>query len=188
MVRSTIDIGIDLGTTNSAIARLQQGVPFVVPNNDGAPTTPSAVRINKIGTISVGKRAYDYAVSDPDNTAIEFKRWMGTDHEFQFLDAGKKMSAPQLSAAILGTLKNDLETQGETASAVVITVPAAFELNQCAATQEAGKLAGISHAPLLQEPIAASLAYGYRLHLEGLHWLVYDLGGGTFDLSIRRRA
>jgi len=184
MTRSTIDIGIDLGTTNSAIARLQQGVPFVVPNNDGAPTTPSAIRINKTGTVFTGRSAYTYAVSDPDNTAIEFKRWMGTDHQFSFVDSGRQMSAPELSALILQSLRNDLEAQGEIAISAVITVPAAFDLNQCAATQEAGTLASIEHAPLLQEPIAASLAYGHRVDLEDRYWLVYDLGGGTFDLAL----
>ena len=184
MSRSTIDVGIDLGTTNSAISRLQQGIPFVIPNNDGAPATPSVVRVNKSGTVFTGKKAYDYLVSDPDNTVGEFKRWIGTDHVVSFKDSGKRMTAPELSALILQSLRNDLQSQGDTVPAMVITVPAAFELNQCSATQDAAQLAGIEHAPLLQEPIAASLAYGYRLDLEGRHWLVYDLGGGTFDLAL----
>lgn len=184
MPRSTIDVGVDLGTTNSAISRLQQGMPFVIPNNEGAPATPSVVRINKSGTVFIGKKAYDYLVSDPENTVGEFKRWMGTDHVVSFKDSGKRMTAPELSSLILQSLKNDLQSQGDTAPAMVITVPAAFELNQCSATQDAARLAGIEHAPLLQEPIAASLAYGYRLDLEGRHWLVYDLGGGTFDLAL----
>jgi len=184
MSRSTIDVGIDLGTTNSSIARLQQGLPFVIPNNDGAPATPSVVRVNASGTTFIGKRAYDFLVSDPDNTVGEFKRWMGTDQTFTFRDAAKTMTAPQLSALILQSLRNDLQTQGDKTPAAVITVPAAFDLNQCAATQEAARIAGIEHAPLLQEPVAASLAYGYRLDLEGQAWLVYDLGGGTFDLAL----
>lgn len=184
MSRSTIDVGIDLGTTNSSIARLQQGMPFVIPNNDGAPATPSVVRVNASGTTFIGKRAYDFLVSDPDNTVGEFKRWMGTDQTFTFRDAGKMMSATQLSALILQSLRSDLQTQGDKTPAAVITVPAAFDLNQCAATQDAARIAGIEHAPLLQEPVAASLAYGYRLDLEGQAWLVYDLGGGTFDLAL----
>ena len=130
MSSSTIDVGIDLGTTNSAISRLQQGMPFVIPNNDGAPATPSVVRVNKSGTVFIGKKAYDYLVSDPENTVGEFKRWMGTDHVVSFQDSGKRMTAPELSALILQSLRNDLQSQGDTVPAMVITVPAAFELNR----------------------------------------------------------
>lgn len=185
MTRTSIDIGIDLGTTNSAIAIVQQGTPFVVTNNNGSLTTPSVVRIDRRGTLTVGQKAYDFLVADPDNTHGGFKRFMGHPTQFEFMGAGRTMSAPQLSAEVLKSLRADLQRHlNEDISAAVITVPAAFDLTQCAATQEAAAFSGIADAPLLQEPIAASLAYGYRVDLEGKDWLVYDLGGGTFDLAL----
>jgi len=184
MARSTIDVGIDLGTTNSAIARMQQGVPFVIPTNDNSTFTPSVVRINSNGAVAVGREAYAWLEADPQNTKGEFKRVMGTDEVFRFEASGRELTAPQLSAEVLKRLRGDLGVQGEPTVAAVITVPAAFELNQCAATQEAAGLAGFEQSPLLQEPIAASLAYGYRVDLEGGAWLVYDFGGGTFDLAL----
>lgn len=184
MARSSIDVGIDLGTTNSAVAVIQQGSPFVV--RDGMQTTtPSVVRILKSGTVMVGQKPYDLLEHDPSNVASEFKRWMGTREARSFRDSGVEMTATQLSAEVLKTLRNNVERYlGETIRSAVITVPAAFDLTQCAATQDAAAMAGIEHAPLLQEPIAASLAYGYRLDMEGRNWLVYDLGGGTFDLAL----
>ena len=185
MPRTSIDVGIDLGTTNSAVAIVQQGTPFIVTNNQGGMTTPSTVRIDKRGTMTVGAKAYDFLMRDPQNTAGEFKRHMGQPTPFEFKDAGRTLSAPQLSAEVLKSLRADLQRHlNETVTAAVITVPAAFDLTQCAATQEAAALAGITQAVLLQEPIAASLAYGYRVDLEGKNWLVYDLGGGTFDLAL----
>lgn len=185
MTRIRIDVGIDLGTTNSAVAVVQQGAPFVVTNNNGGQTTPSVVRIDKRGTLTVGQKAYDFLVADPENTAGGFKRYMGQTTPFEFHGVGRVFSAPQLSAEVLKALRTDLQRHlNEAVTAAVITVPAAFDLTQCAATQEAAALAGLTNAPLLQEPIAASLAYGYRMDLEGQNWLVYDLGGGTFDLAL----
>lgn len=185
MQENNIDIGIDLGTTNSVIAIMQQGTPFVQAADPSKPITPSVVRITRNGAMMTGNKAAGFLVADPENTVGGFKRRMGTAHIQKFTASGREMTAPQLSAVILQSLRNDVQqyTDGEI-SAAVITVPAAFDLNQCAATQEAATLAGITQAPLLQEPIAASLAYGYRVEMEGNHWLVYDAGGGTFDLAL----
>jgi molecular chaperone DnaK len=185
VTRSNIDIGIDLGTTNSAVAVIQQGTPFIISDDPSRPLTPSVVRINSSGVLTVGNKAYDMLLADEDNTVGRFKRWMGTNEVKRFRDSGRELTAPQLSAEVLKVLRGYVQRQlGEATTAAVITVPAAFEVNQCFATQEAARLAGIEHAPLLQEPVAASLAYGYRIEMERQNWLVYDLGGGTFDLAL----
>ena len=184
-MRTSIDIGIDLGTTNSAIAVIQQGLPFVIPNNVNMSTTPSVVRIDKRGTMTVGQKAYQNLEANPEDTVGEFKRWMGTSQAFTFAGTGRTLRAPELSAEVLKELRANLQRQlGGQLTSAVITVPASFDLNQCAATGEAATLAGLEHAPLLQEPIAASLSYGYRIEMDGKHWLVFDFGGGTFDLAL----
>ncbi len=182
----TIDIGIDLGTTNSSIAVVVDGRPVIVPNQRNRPTTPSVVRIRPNGAIDVGELAYQQLESRPGDVYAEFKRAMGeTDAVYRFDSTGRTMTPPELSAEVLRVLRADVEQRhGVLPTAAVITVPAAFGLAQCAATQSAAELAGLEQAPLLQEPVAASLAYGYAQDVTSGTWLVYDLGGGTFDLAL----
>ncbi|MFA5349919.1 MAG: Hsp70 family protein [Candidatus Omnitrophota bacterium] len=187
MSRRTIDFGIDLGTTNSEIACRQDDSIRIFKNNFNEEYTPSVVRIDEKGTIFVGRKAYERHVDDPDNSAIEFKRWMGTQQVKEFKASNKKMTPEELSAEVLKDLKRTAKirlSDDEDISAAVITVPCNFEDNQCEATQRAAKLAGIKYAPLLQEPIAASVAYGFLEKMPKGYWVVYDLGGGTFDIAI----
>jgi molecular chaperone DnaK len=192
MNRTTIDFGIDLGTTNSAIAVFtgNRGEPTKIIKNttDGndADITPSAVYINKKGALRVGRRAKDrIAEGEEQDVAIEFKRQMGTDHVYVFKSSGQRRKPEELSAEILKSLRGDVEQRtGEVVESAVITVPAAFELDQCDATQKAAELAGFKHGPLLQEPVAAALAYGFNVDSRKTYWLVYDFGGGTFDAAI----
>lgn len=187
MARRTIDFGIDLGTTNSEIAYLEKGEVRVFKNYKREEFTPSVVRIDEKGTITVGRNAYKRLEDDPNNTVAEFKRWMGTQQEKDFKASGRKMSAEELSAEVLKDLKITAKANlpnEEDISAAVITVPCNFEIVQCEATQRAAKLAGIKHAPLLQEPIAASIAYGFLEKMPKGYWIVFDLGGGTFDVAI----
>jgi molecular chaperone DnaK len=186
MPRTTIDFGIDLGTTNSSIAVMNDGQVQVVRNSDGAEVTPSVVRVAADGAISVGRRAKQTLEIDPDNTRGEFKRVMGTTEAWRFPKSGREFGAEALSAEVLKSLRADARDQlGEEATAAVITVPALFEIPQCEATGRAAKLAGFEVAPLLQEPIASAIACGYRgaADVRGT-WVVYDLGGGTFDTSV----
>lgn len=184
-MRTTIDFGIDLGTTNSTIA-VNKGVDIeVFRNNEGAETTPSAVWIDKGGQLIVGRRAYERLESDPENAASEFKLGMGAARDHSFARSGRRLSPPQLSAEVLKSLRADVRQRiDEDVQAAVITVPAAFELPQCEATQEAARCAGFRVSPLLQEPVAAALAYGYQSDRDKVFWLVYDLGGGTFDAAV----
>ncbi len=184
-MNNTISYGIDLGTTNSAIAKFNGDELHVFKNRDQMDVTPSVVRIEKTGRIIVGRRAYQTLFSDPDNVAAEFKRWMGQSDQKLFVASGKKLSAEELSAEVLKSLLDDVYRHtGDTVMASVITVPAAFGQLQCEATARAAKLAGLIEAPLLQEPIAAAIAYGMKLDVKDRRWLVYDLGGGTFDIAI----
>src|SRR3989338_6431299 len=187
MSRRTIDFGIDLGTTNSEIAILEKGEVRVFKNNKREEFTPSSVRIDDKGTIFVGRKAYERLEDDPENTVAEFKRWMGTQQCKEFKSTRKTMSPEELSAEVLKdlktTAKSNLHSEGEI-DAAVITVPCNFEIVQCEATQRAAKLAGIKHAILLQEPIAASIAYGFLEKMPKGYWVVFDLGGGTFDVAI----
>jgi len=193
MNRTTIDFGIDLGTTNSAIAVFtgNYGEPTKVIKNttDGndADITPSAVYINKKGALRVGLRAKNQIPnkSTGDDVHIEFKRQMGTDHVYSFKSSGETRRPEELSAEVLKSLRADVQQRtGEIVEATVITVPAAFELHQCDATRKAAQLAGFKESPLLQEPVAAALAYGFEVEKEKAFWLVYDFGGGTFDAAI----
>jgi molecular chaperone DnaK len=191
MNRTTIDFGIDLGTTNSAVAVFtgNHGEPTKVIKNttDGndADITPSAVYINKKGALRVGRRAKDRIVDEDEDVHIEFKRQMGTDHVYSFKSSGENRKPEDLSAEILKSLRADVQQRtGEVVEASVITVPAAFELHQCDATRKAAQLAGFKESPLLQEPVAAALAYGFQVDQEKTYWLVYDFGGGTFDAAI----
>lgn len=184
-MRTTIDFGIDLGTTNSSIAVMKSAGVEVFRNNEHSETTPSAVWIDRNGTLVVGRRAYERLDSDPLNAASEFKLGMGTDRRYSFSRGHAPLSSPQLSAEVLKSLKADVRGRtGEDLTAAVITVPAAFELPQSEATQEAARLAGLTLTPLVQEPVAAALAYGHQSTSDKVFWLVYDLGGGTFDAAV----
>ena len=181
----TVDYGIDLGTTNSCIARWEGGSVRVFQNNDQMNVTPSAVHILKTGRVIVGRRAYAALLTDPDNVAVEFKRWMGQKDRKRFPAAQRELSAEELSAEVLKSLKEDVRRQtGTDVTTAVITVPAAFGALQCEATARAAGLAGLEEAPLLQEPIAAAIGYGARPGSANQRWLVFDLGGGTLDIAV----
>jgi molecular chaperone DnaK len=181
----TVDFGVDLGTTNSCIARWEQGAIRVFQNNDQMNVTPSAVHILKNGRVIVGRRGYAAVQTDPENVSIEFKRWMGQKDRKRFPSAQREMSAEELSAEVLKSLKEDVRRQiGVDVTAAVITVPAAFGALQCEATARAAQLAGLEEAPLLQEPIAAAIGYGARPDVTNQRWLVFDLGGGTLDIAV----
>jgi molecular chaperone DnaK len=180
-----VDYGIDLGTTNSCIARWEGGSVRVFQNNDQMNVTPSAVHILKNGRVIVGRRAYAAILTDPDNVSIEFKRWMGQKDRKHFPSAQRELSAEELSAEVLKSLREDVRRQtGTNVAAAVITVPAAFGALQCEATARAAHLAGLEEAPLLQEPIAAAIGYGVRPDSANQRWLVFDLGGGTLDIAV----
>jgi molecular chaperone DnaK len=182
--RAAIDFGIDLGTTNSAIALVSDGgTARALRNNEQSEITPSSVMVERNGETTVGKRAYERAELQPQRVAREFKRAMGTDRTFTL--NGQEWKPEELSAEILKAMLADTQNSlGEEIHAAVITVPAMFTLAANDATGRAAALAGIDQAPLLQEPIAAGIAYGVQPDNADGYWLVYDLGGGTFDASI----
>ena len=185
MERATIDFGIDLGTTNSKIAMFNGSGATVIKNDIEMEFTPSAVWINRKGNIYVGQIAKKRLEFDNENTFSEFKRRMGTSEVYHFKDSGRQMLPEELSAEVLKDLRNNAEKRiSEKVLAAVITVPAAFELPQCDATNKAAKLAGLTFSPLIQEPVAAALAYGFQSKSDRVFWMVYDLGGGTFDVAI----
>ncbi|MDD4343245.1 MAG: molecular chaperone DnaK [Eubacteriales bacterium] len=174
-------IGIDLGTTNSCVAFLEGGKPVIIPNAEGNRTTPSVVAFTKDGRL-VGQVAKRQAVTNPDKTISSIKRHMGTDYKVKIDD--KEFSPQEISAMVLGKIKADAESYlGEKVTQAVITVPAYFSDSQRQATRDAGKIAGLEVLRIINEPTAAALAYG--IDKEGDKTvLVYDLGGGTFDVSI----
>lgn len=175
-------IGIDLGTTNSCVAVMEGGEPVVIPNPEGARTTPSVVAFTKDGERLVGQVAKRQAITNPDKTIISIKRDMGTDRKVDI--DGKKYTPQEISAMILQKLKSDAEAYlGETVTQAVITVPAYFSDSQRQATKDAGKIAGLDVKRIINEPTAASLAYGLAKDVDQ-KIMVYDLGGGTFDVSI----
>ncbi|MBP2324412.1 molecular chaperone DnaK [Kibdelosporangium banguiense] len=188
MTRETVDFGIDLGTTNSAIAVSAGSDGTVVRNNLEMEYTPSAVYISKSGNVYVGKSARDRVEADPLNAHSEFKLQMGMrDKPRMFADSGRALAPEQLSAEVLKSLRADVQKKlGEAITAAVITVPAAFELDQCDATRRAATLAGLDFAPLVQEPTAAAWAYSAQASNvpSKCFWLVYDFGGGTFDAAV----
>jgi molecular chaperone DnaK len=185
MARDTIDYGIDLGTTNSSIAVLADTMVEVIPTVQGSSFTPSAVWFDKRGEMHVGLAAKARSVEDEENVAVEFKLRMGQELPKLFRRSGRSMKPEEMSAEVLKSLKTDVRmNKGEDLRAAVITVPAAFELPQCEATRKAGELAGFSLSPLLQEPVAAALAYGFQSAANKVFWLVYDFGGGTFDAAV----
>lgn len=193
MTRTKIDYGIDLGTTNSAISRMENGEPTIKKTDTLKDTMPSCVYINKKKAIQVGDSAYNALKRDrlksmkgadnfQSNAFIEFKRTMGTDKKYQSSNLDKELSSEELSAEVLKTLKSFVKD--ENVNSIVITVPAAFKNNQKEATREAAKLAGFNHIELLQEPVAASMAYGLDSDKKDGFWLVFDFGGGTFDAAL----
>ena len=193
MARTKIDYGIDLGTTNSAISRMENGEPTIKKTDLQADTMPSCVFINKKKALQVGGTAYNALKreklnamknwnSDSDNAFIEFKRTMGTNKVYESSNLEKELTSEELSAEVLKTLKSFVKD--ENVNSIVITVPAAFKNNQKEATREAAKLAGFNHIELLQEPVAASMAYGLNSNKKDGFWFVFDFGGGTFDAAL----
>lgn len=188
-----INYGIDLGTTNSAICRMENGVPLIKKSDTLKDVMPSCVSMTKKKTIRIGDGAYNDMKSDKrsatkkwekgnSNTYIEFKRTMGTDEEYYSCHMDKKYSSEELASEVLKALKSYVTD--ETFNAAVITVPARFNAMQVAATKRAAKMAGIEHCEILQEPIAASMAYGLYSQQENGCWMVFDFGGGTFDAAL----
>ena len=176
-------VGIDLGTTNSAIAVLEGGEPTIIPNAEGARTTPSVVAFSKTGEVLVGEIAKRQAVTNVDRTISSVKRHMGTDWTTEI--DGKKYTAQEISARVLMKLKADAEAYlGEPVTEAVITVPAYFNDAQRQATKDAGQIAGLKVERIVNEPTAAALAYGLEKGKEDELILVFDLGGGTFDVSL----
>jgi molecular chaperone DnaK len=196
MVRTKIDYGIDLGTTNSAIARMENG-ESIIKKSEGyqKDTTPSCDHFNKKKTLFVGDKAYSilgkeailsFKKNDTSllNTFIEFKRTMGTDVKYKSKNMGKSFSSEELSAEVLKALKSYV--RDEEINSVVITVPAKFQGYQKDATKKSAELAGFQHCILLQEPLAASMAYGVDAQTIDGKWLVFDFGGGTFDVALMK--
>ncbi len=176
-------VGIDLGTTNSVVSVLEAGEPTVVPNAEGSRTTPSVVGFSKTGEVLVGEVAKRQAITNPDRTIRSVKRQMGTNWKIDI--DGKNYNSQEISARILQKLKRDAESYlGDTVNQAVITVPAYFDDAQRTATKEAGQIAGLEVLRIINEPTAAALAYGLDKEGEDQTVLVFDLGGGTFDVSI----
>ncbi|MBO4213229.1 MAG: Hsp70 family protein, partial [Clostridia bacterium] len=175
-------IGIDLGTTNSCVAVYEGGEPVVIPNPEGARTTPSVVAFSKTGERMVGQVAKRQAITNPDKTVISIKREMGTNYKVNI--DGKSYTPQEISAMILQKLKSDAEAYlGTKITEAVITVPAYFTDAQRQATKDAGKIAGLDVKRIINEPTAAALAYGIDKEKDQ-KIMVFDLGGGTFDVSL----
>lgn len=192
-MRNKIDYGIDLGTTNSAIARMENGVPTIKKSDTLKDTVPSCIHFNKRQDTLVGDTAFNVMKNDntralktfekgKTNTFIEFKRTMGTTHTYECSNMNKSFSSEDLSSEILIKLKSFI--QDENISSIVITVPAKFLNPQNEATMKAARLAGFKHVELLQEPVAAATAYGLGSKTKDGFWLVFDFGGGTFDAAL----
>src|SRR6476646_9355874 len=176
-------VGIDLGTTNSVVSFLEAGDPVVIPNSEGSRTTPSVVAFSKAGEVLVGEVAKRQAITNPDRTIRSVKRQMGTSWTIDI--DGKKYTAQEISARVLQKLKRDAESYlGDAVNQAVITVPAYFDDAQRTATKEAGQIAGLEVLRIINEPTAAALAYGLDKEDTEQTILVFDLGGGTFDVSV----
>src|SRR5881409_3713561 len=176
-------VGIDLGTTNSVVSVLEAGEPTVIPNAEGGRTTPSVVGFSKSGEVLVGEVAKRQAITNPDRTIRSVKRHMGTGWNIEI--DGKKYTPQEISARILQKLKRDAEAYlGEAVTDAVITVPAYFDDAERQATKEAGDIAGLNVLRIVNEPTAAALAYGLDKGETEQTILVFDLGGGTFDVSL----
>ena len=175
-------VGIDLGTTNSVVSTLEAGEPVVIPNAEGSRTTPSVVAFSKTGEVLVGEVAKRQAITNPDRTIRSVKRQMGTNWSIDI--DGKAYTPQEISARVLQKLKRDAEAYlGDTVTQAVVTVPAYFDDAQRQATKEAGEVAGLEVLRIINEPTAAALAYGLDKEHD-LTILVFDLGGGTFDVSV----
>lgn len=192
-MRNKIDYGIDLGTTNSAIARMENGIPIIKRTDFQKDIMPSCIHFNKAKDILAGDRAFNVMKNDSakalktfkkekSNTYIEFKRTMGKTYPYECSNMGTSFSSEELSAEVLKKLKSFV--QDENISSIVITVPAKFLNPQNEATMQAAKLAGFKHVELLQEPVAAATAYGLSSKNKDGFWLVFDFGGGTFDAAL----
>lgn len=192
-MRNKIDYGIDLGTTNSAISRMENGVPKIFKADDQKDITPSCVSFNRLGAVLVGQSAVNAGDTEAahalrtfkkeaPNTFREFKRTMGTSVTYKSSRLGKELSSKELSAEVLKKLKTLV--LDEDVSSVVITIPAKFSNQQCEDTMQAAKLAGFKQIRLLQEPVAAATAYGLEGNTQEGYWLVFDFGGGTFDAAL----
>jgi molecular chaperone DnaK len=179
-------LGIDLGTTNSAIAGNSKSGLRIFKTIEGQDVLPSAIYINKSGRRFYGKRAYDQAVLSPQNTALGFKRLMGTSTPFEFTDTGQSLTPEECSAEILRQLLAQayLESGEQNVTGAVITIPAAFNQMQSEATLQAAQAAGLQRVGLLQEPVAAAMAAMMTIEKKSGQFLIYDLGGGTFDLAL----
>ena len=186
MTRTTVDFGIDLGTTNSKIACIREGEPQIIKNAGGDEITPSVVYVHPRGETYVGEEAKKRWMADSLNTQAWFKRVMGRQMQFKF-ENGRVMNPEELSAEVLKSLRSDVHDRlGEDMRAAVITVPAMFPQEACAATQRAARMAGIEFSPLLMEPVASALAYGFQFSADEGFLMVYDEGGGTFDTSLMK--
>ncbi|HEX3769546.1 MAG TPA: Hsp70 family protein [Polyangiaceae bacterium] len=182
---SELYLGIDLGTTNSAAALFDGENVDLVRNAEGASITPSVVRIDARGNVTVGAKARRAMDRDPENVRAEFKRLMGTPHPLAFAASKVSKRPEELSAHVLRAIREDVKAQrGFAPARAVISVPALFELPQTAATSEAARLAGFERVEMIQEPIASAIASGWKAEAGAGPWLVYDLGGGTFDASL----
>ena len=193
MIRLKIDYGIDLGTTNSSICRMENGEPSIFRTDTLRDVMPSCVSFTRKKSVKVGDSAYNDMKQDKrhvtrnwrpqsSNTYVEFKRTMGTDTVYHSNNMQRDYTSEELSSMVLQTLRSFVED--DTPRAVVITVPAKFTVNQKTATMEAARLAGFEHCQLLQEPVAAAIAYGMSSKEENGLWLVFDFGGGTFDAAL----
>jgi molecular chaperone HscC len=176
-------VGIDLGTTNSAVAHLTDDGPAIIPNALGGRLTPSVVGVGDDGIVVVGAAARELQVLRPDRCASLFKRWMGTDRTIVL--GGRTFTPEELSGLVLRSLKADAEAFfGRPVDRAVVTVPAYFNDQQRKATMAAGRIAGLTVERILNEPTAAAIAYGFQDSTEDKRVLVFDLGGGTFDVSV----
>ena len=180
-----MEFGIDLGTTNSCIAQSVNDDIAVYQNLENMNVTPSAVYIDKRGRTLIGRKAKDKVAMEPENTALEFKRLMGVKHFYRFKSSGKDLSPVELSSEILKSLREDVyRYTSKQVTDAVITVPAAFGTLQCEATHQASVMAGFKNVVLLQEPIAAAVAYGAKPNAKDQYWMVFDFGGGTLDIAV----
>src|SRR4051812_26807414 len=185
MALGPLYVGIDLGTTNSTAAVFDGEKVTLVRNPQGATLTPSVVRIDARGAVTVGARARRFLETDPRNTRSEFKRLMGTAQAIEFAAAKVTKRPEELAAEVLKSLRADVkEHLGFVPARAVISVPALFELPQSAATSDAARLAGFEKVELIQEPVASALAAGWSADEKSGSWLVYDLGGGPVDAPL----
>ena len=186
MIRGTVDIGIDLGTSNSCAAVMVEGECQIVPPiESGDNLTPSCVAVNRRGELEVGSAAANVLITDSENAAEGFKRYIGTNHIWTFPANKNSYTPEQLSALVLRSMRRDVQTfLNESVDSAVITIPAVFGEHERSATLAAAKEAGFTNAELVQEPIAAGLAYGWGKNNDQRPFLVYDIGGGTFDAAI----